>query len=357
MHEGLWKALKEYAGSPESAALEGVRRRFLTKTMDSFRRHGADLDAAGKARLAEIDVELSKLTTRFAQNVLDSTNAFELVIADEARLAGLPPSAVEAARQSAEQKGLAGWRFTLQAPSYTAVMTYLDDASVREQVWRAYSTRAASGEFDNRENLRRILELRREKARLVGFRDFADFALADRMAHTGSRAREFLVELKRKTEPHFVRENEELRAFRRELDGPDAPDLQPWDVAYYAEKQRQARYDFDEEALRPYFPLSQVVEGLFELARRLFGVRVAEHAGVPVWDPQTRYYTITDEDGTLLGGFYADWYPRENKRGGAWMDAFITGGDGPEGFEPHAGAICGNLTPPAGRQAGAADAP
>ena len=348
LHQGLWKALKEYSGSPESGALKGVRRRFLTKTMDSFRRHGADLDAAGKARLAEIDIELSKLTTRFAQNVLDSTNAFELVIADEARLAGLPPSAVEAARQSAEQKGLAGWRFTLQAPSYTAVMTYLDDASVREQVWRAYSTRAASGEFDNRENLRRILELRREKARLVGFRDFADFALADRMAHTGSRAREFLAELKRKTERHFVRENDELRAFRRELEGPDAAELQPWDVAYYAEKQRQARYDFDEEALRPYFPLGQVVGGLFELARRLFGVRVAEQTGVPVWDPQTRYYTMTDEDGTFLGGFYADWYPRENKRGGAWMDAFITGGDGAEGFEPHAGAICGNLTPPAG---------
>jgi oligopeptidase A len=350
LHAGLWKAIRRYADTQEAAGLEGVRHRFLTKTLDNFRRHGAELDAAGKTRLAEIDVELSKLTTRFAQNVLDATNAFELIITDEAKLAGLPASAVAAARQSAEQKSLAGWRFTLQAPSYTAVVTYLDDASVREQVWRAYATRAASGQFDNREIIGRILQLRRAKADLLGFRSFADFALADRMAHTGDRARQFLAGLRRKTEAPFARENEELRAFRRNLEGQDAPGLQPWDVAYYAEKQRQALYDFEEEALRPYFPLESVVAGMFEIARRLFGVRVTEQTGAPVWDPQTSYYAIHDEDGTLLGCFYADWHPRENKRGGAWMDALVTGVDRAEGFQPHVGAICGNLTPPAGGQ-------
>jgi oligopeptidase A len=344
LDEELWKALREFASTAEAGGLAGIRRRFLTKTIDSFRRHGAELDAAGKTRLAEIDVELSKLTTRFAQNVLDATNAFELVIGEESRLAGLPPSAVAAARQSAQEKGVEGWRFTLQAPSYTAVMTYLDDAAVREQIWRAYSTRGTSESFDNRQIIARVLMLRREKAQLVGYRDFADFALADRMAKNGARARQFLAELHEKTEAHFLRENEELRAFRRDADG--AHELQPWDVGYWAEKQRQALYDFDEEALRPYFPLERVADGMFEIAGRLFGVRITERAGAPVWDTQVKYYAIHDADGTLLGCFYADWYPRENKRGGAWMDALLTGVELPTGFEPHVGTICGSLTPP-----------
>ena len=346
LDEGLWGAIRQYAGTPEADALEGVRRRFLVKTLDSFRRHGADLDAAGKARLAAIDVELTTLTTRFGENVLDATNAFHLVVTDEEKLAGLPPSAVAAARQSADEKGLAGWRFTLQAPSYTVVMTYLDDPAIREEIWRAYVTRAASGKFDNREIIRRVIPLRQEKAALVGFREFADFVLADRMAKSGDRARSFLAEMKNKTEKHFARENAELRAFARELGAKG--DLRPWDVAYYAEKQRKALYDFDEEELRPYFPLERVVEGMFEIARRLFAIRITQRAGVPVWDPQTKYYAMEDEDGRLLGCFYADWYPRENKRGGAWMDGLITGVDRAGVFEPHAGAICGNLTPPVG---------
>ena len=347
LDEGLWGAIREYAGTPEARALSGVRQRFLAKTIDSFRRHGAELDAAGKSRLAAIEVELSQLTTRFAENVLDSTNAFDLVVTDEAKLSGLPPSAVAAARQSAGEKGRAGWRFTLQSPSYTAVMTYLDDAGIREEIWRAHATRAAAGKFDNREILRRIVELRREKAALVGFQDFADFAVADRMAKTGERARAFLEELRLRTEPHFRRENLELEAFERGLGGAG---LKPWDVAYYAEKLRRSLYDFDEEALRPYFPLERVIEGMFEIARRLFGIRVTGEAGVPVWDPRTTCYAIRDEDGAFLGSFYADWYPRENKRGGAWMDALITGVDRPSGREPHAGVICGNLTPPVGDQ-------
>jgi oligopeptidase A len=346
LHEGLWKAIRQYAGTAEAETLGGVRRRFLVKTIDSFRRHGAELDQQGKARLAAIDVELSKLTTRFAENVLDATNAFDLVITDEERLAGLPPSAIAAARQSAEQKNVQGWRFTLQAPSYTAVMTYLDDPAIREEIWRAYATRAASGKFDNREIIGRVLQLRQEKAALVGFRDFADFVLADRMAKTGECARGFLAELKSKTEKHFARENQDLREFRREL-GAEG-EIRPWDVAYYAEKQRRALFDFDEEELRPYFPLERVVEGMFQIAQRLFGIRVKQRDGVPVWDPQTRYHAVEDEDGRLLGCFYADWYPRENKRGGAWMDGLITGVDGPAGFKPHVGVICGNLTPPVG---------
>ena len=354
LHAGLWQAIRSYAATDEAGALAGTRRRFLTKTMDNFRRHGADLDSQGKARLEAIDMELATATTKFSQNVLDATNAFELTIADEAGLAGLPPSAVAAARASAAQKGLEGWRFTLQAPSYMPVMMYLDDAATRRKMYLAYATRASRGEYDNRPLLSRILELRRAKAELLGFRNFADLVLHDRMAHSGERAEEFLKDLKAKTEAQFARENRDLLEFRRGLEGPDAPELEPWDVAYYAEKQRAALYDFDEEELRPYFPLERVVEGLFETAHRLYGIRVSEEPGVPVWDPQARYYAVHDRDGCFIGGFYADWYPRENKRGGAWMDALITGGpassgsDGgfKSGFKPHLGLICGNLTPP-----------
>jgi oligopeptidase A len=255
---------------------------------------------------------------------------------------------VAAARASAAQKGLDGWRFTLQAPSYTPLTMYLDNAVIRREMYHAYAVRASRGEHDNRALLARILELRRAKAELLGFRNFADLVLHDRMAHTGERAEEFLKDLKRKTEAQFARENRDLLEFRRSREGPDAPELQPWDVAYYAEKQRAALYDFDEEELRPYFPLERVVDGLFQTVHRLYGIRVAEDPGVPVWDPQARYYAVHDRDGGFIGGFYADWYPRENKRGGAWMDALITGGPLGEEFKPHLGLICGNLTPPVG---------
>ena len=351
LHAGLWSALKEYAATEEAAALTGERRRYLRKTMDTFRRHGSELDPAGKRRLEEIDVELSKVTTRFSQNVLDSTNAFELLIGDEADLAGLPESARAAARDSAARKGKPGWRFTLQAPDYFALMTYLDSREIRRQVYAANSIRATEGDWDNRPLIVRILELRRAKARLLGFADFADLALEDRMAHTGARALGFLEDLKTKTERRFHEENRELAEFRCSFDGARAAaagTIEPWDVAYYAEKQRAALYDFDEESLRPYFPAESVTAGLFELVRRLYGIQVTGRADVPVWDPAVRYYEVHDEGGALLGGFYADWFPRENKRGGGWMDAFITGGPSDRGMEPHLGLICGNLTPPAG---------
>jgi oligopeptidase A len=347
---GLWRVLKAYAETDEAKSLTGTKARLLKKTLDSFRRHGADLDDAGKSRLKAIDVELAQITTKFSENVLDTTNAWELVVADEERLAGLPPSAVEAARESAKSKGLEGWRFTLQAPSFNAVMTYLDDRQTRESMYRAYMTRATSGEHNNGPLIERILELRQEKAALLAYPNFADLVLEDRMAHTGEKAKRFVDDLRVKTEERFRRETEDLMQFRRELEGSDAPPLEPWDVAYYAEKQRARLYDFDEEALRPYYPVESVVDGMFELVRRLYGIRVEEHTGVPVWDPAVKYYWIVDSDGTKIGAFYADWFPRENKRQGAWMDAFITGGPDVSEFRPHLGLICGNLTPPIGHK-------
>lgn len=348
LNEDLWRTVLKYSSSEEARGLSGVRKRFLHKTMDNFRRHGAELNAEGKKRIAEIDVELTKQTIRFAENVLDSTNRYEWVVTDEKRLAGLPESARAMARASAASKGMAepSWRFTLQAPSYLAVMTYLDDEALRCELYEAFVNRATEEKYDNRPIMRRILELRLEKARLLGYRDFADLVLEDRMAHAGERAHEFLLDLRQKTEAAFHKENAELRAFSKKSE------LQPWDIAYYAEKQRAALYDFDEEALRPYFPLERVIEGMFEIVRRLYGIRVVEKLGVPGWDPHVKYYEIRDpsrprgED--LIGAFYADWFPRENKRSGAWMDVLITGDYHTDRVsqDPHLGLICGNLTPP-----------
>jgi oligopeptidase A len=346
LNEPLWRSVQEYSKTEEAKNLSGARKRFLEKTVDNFRRHGAELDASGKKRIAEIDIELSKLTIRFSENVLDSTNEFELIVSDPRKLAGLPESAVAMARASAASKGLEApsWRFTLQAPSYVALMTYLDDAGIRRQVYEAYVNRALDAKHDNRGVLQQILQLRREKANLLGYRDFADLVLEDRMAHRGERAQAFLADLKAKTDAYFQKENAELVAFAGQSQ------LAPWDIAYYAEKQRNTLYDFDEEALRPYFPLESVVSGMFEIVQRLYGIRVVEKPGVPVWDPYVKYYQIHDEgrpaNHTLIGAFYADWYPRENKRGGAWMDSFITGVAFGNRLEPHAGLICGNLTPP-----------
>lgn len=345
---GLWRALEAFAATAEARSLDPVRARFLKRTLDRFVREGAKLDDAGKARLHALNVELSDLCTRFSQNLLDATNAWELVIEDRARLAGLPERVVEAARESAREKGRDGYRFTLQAPSFLPLMTFLDDAGIRERVYRAFHGRAVSGAHDNRGVVRRILVLRREKAVLLGYADFVDLVLADRMAATGQRAREFVEDLDRRCRDAFERENQSLAAFRREQEGPQAPPLAAWDVAYWAEKQRRALHAFDEEELRPYFPLERVLAGLFELLTRLYGVRVEEAREVPVWHPSVRAYRVRDADGSVLGYTYADFFPRDEKRDGAWMGGFVTGVPVAGGWSPHVGVVCANLTPPMG---------
>lgn len=347
LRPALYSKLREYAECEEARRLDSARRRFIKKTLEDFRRHGAELDVGGKARLEAISRELAQLTARFAQNVLDSTAAFELIVEDEQKLAGLPESAVVAARESAREKGKEGWRFTLQAPSLIPLLTYLDDRSIREQVWRAYNRRATAGELDNAPLVRRILELRREQAALLSYPTFADLVLEDRMAKTGALARKFVEELTQKTRSAFEREREQLEEFRQRTGGEAGP-ITPWDLAYYAEKQRRALYDFDEEALRPYFVLERAVGGLFETARRLYGVRVEQNTKTVTWHPDVRAYDLYDEDGAFLASFYADFYPRDEKRGGAWMNGLVTGVAGPRGLTPHLGLICANVTPPVG---------
>jgi len=340
LHTGLWKALQEFAASPDAAALSGPRRRYLNKTMAAFRRNGAALPLHKKRALRKIDLELGRVASAFSDNVLDSTNAYEWVVENEQELAGLPSSARSMARDAAAAKGITGWRFTLQAPSYEAIMEHLDDRSVRERFYRAYHSRASLPPFDNGVNIARIIELRRAKASLLGYADFAELVIEERMAKSGKAASEFLDRLRVQTGPAFQRENTELEEI--------APHpVEAWDVLYYAEKLRKARFDLDEEALRPYFPLDRVVNGMFQIAGRLFGIRVEERTGVPAWHPSVRFYEIFDGK-DLLGGFYTDWFPRENKRPGAWMDGMLTGSPVRDGFTPHLGLMCGNLTPPTG---------
>ncbi len=347
-HSGLYAALCEFAKTAEAKSLDPTHARLLQRRLDAFRQAGAQLGDEEKQQLEHLEVELAQLTTKFNQNVLDQTNDYELIITDEARLAGLPESARAAARASAQKRGIEGWRFTLHGPSLTAVLTYLDDRDLRRQVWLASATRASSGEQDNRGLIEEILRLRERKARLLGYASFADLVLEDRMAKRGSTAREFVDDLRRRTEEFFARETSELIAFRAEkLGAAAADDFAGWDVAYWAEKQRAALYEFDEEQLRPYFPLEAVLEGMFELAGRLYGIRVEQVRDLPAWNSDVRTYRVIDQTPNgerELGCFYADLHPREDKRGGAWMNSLVTGL--PSAGLPHLGLICGNLTEP-----------
>jgi len=344
----LYQALKDFAASPEAQQLSPDWARFLKLRLDEFRRQGADLPPEKKARLEALNTRLSEVTTQFEQNLTDSTADWELYL-DETQVAGLPQSALEAARQSARSKGREGYRFTLQQPSYLALQTYLDDAEIRKQVYLAFHRRATEPGRDNRPLIDEILALRREKAALLGYANFADYVLENRMAGKAETALRFEQDLKAAYEPYFKKELAALEAFRRELEGPQAPPLEPWDIAYYAEKQRKALYHFDEEELRPYFALPQVLSGLFEVARRVFGLEVREVQGVDTWHPEVKTYEIYRE-GQRICRFFTDWHPRENKRGGAWMNSLIRGVRQGETTEPHLGLMCGNLTPPVGDQ-------
>jgi oligopeptidase A len=356
LNPALWQRLRTFAETPEGRALTGVHRRLVDETLADFRQAGADLPAAARARLEAIQAELAQLTQRYAENVLDATNAWQLVVSDERRLAGLPAHALAAARRSALEKNLGSeasprWRFTLHMPSQEPFMTYVEDAELRQEMWTAAAAVGAQAPHDNTALVTRILALRAEKAAVLGQTHFADLVLARRMAKTGARALAFLEDLQQRAQVAFARENQELAAFRaRQTQVQTAAPLAPWEMAFWAERLRRDRYAFDEEILRPYFPVERVIAGLFEWVQRVFGLRVQERpAGtVETWHPEVKFYEMHDARGRHVGSFYADWHPRESKRGGAWMGYLITGGPTPDGGRaPHLGYICGNLTPPA----------
>ncbi|HEX9782644.1 MAG TPA: M3 family metallopeptidase [Opitutaceae bacterium] len=352
----LWKALKAFAAKPGAQSLEGVHRRLFDETMLDFRQHGADLPPEKKERLEEVQKELATLTQKYSENTLDSTNAWELVVEDEARLAGLPASAREAARRNALSKGHGTdeqpkWRFTLHQPSLEPFMTYLDDDALRRQMWEGSISIGSKEPWNNAPLITLVLELRRERAALLGKENFADLVLERRMAHDGATALRFIEEMHEKIRAPFLKECAELEAYKAAKTGRPAEALEPWEVAYWSEKLRRERYDFDDEELRPYFPIDRVIDGLFRICERLFGLVIRDNtAGAETWHPEVRVYDLFDADGDRqLGTFYADWHPRESKRSGAWMNYLITGGPQPDGRRlPHLGLICGNLTAPVG---------
>ena len=343
----LYQRVRSFAESAEGKALTGHRKRSVEKTLRYFVRHGAGLKPDDKARLTEIDLALTKVTIKYSQNLLDATNAFELLVDDKEALAGLPDSALQAARQNAQSKGHEGYRFTLQAPSYIPLLTHADNEKLREQVYRAAVSRASSGDFDNRAIAEQILQLRQEKSALLGYANFADFVTEERMAKSGTRARQFVDDLRERTLAHFAAETKQLGAFRKELNPAAEGELKPWDVAYCAEKERQSRYNFEGELLRPYFGFKKVVEGLFVIARRLYQIDFKPWPEAQVWDPAVTAYKILDEKGAWVAGFYVDAYPRENKQAGAWMDGLVSCATGDTVRKPLA-ALVANITPPVG---------
>jgi oligopeptidase A len=351
LSEPLYKALRELDATEEAKHLDPARRRYLTKTLADFRRNGAELDAAGKKRLGEIDVTLSELTLKFAQNVVDSTSAFELLVdeADAKRLDGLPAGALEAAKKSAVEKGKTGYRLTLAAPSYGPVLTFVHDRKLRETLYRAHTTRASGNgpggpERDNRAILTAVIALRQEKAKLLGFAHFADLAIDDRMAKTGKDALAFVTMLRDRLLSGFERENAELAAFAKKHG--HVGNVEPWDVAYWAETQRRALFDFDEETLRPYFPLDRVTRGLFEVATSLYGVTIERDTAARVWHDDVTAWSVIDQGGHKLGGFYLDLFPRETKRDGAWMAGVVDRLPGTEHELENVAVVVGNVTPP-----------
>jgi oligopeptidase A len=354
LRPALWSRLGAFANSPAAVNLNPVQARFMSETLAEFRDAGADLPAEGRARLEALQSELAQLTQKYSENVLDATNAWQLVVDDESRLAGLPAHAKARARSEAAAKGIGAperpsWRFTLHMPSQEPFMTYLEDDSLRREMWGAAAAVGAAAPHDNAPLISKILELRAERARLLGREHFADLVLARRMAKSGGRALEFIEDLHRRCAAAFGRECRELEESKARETGFPQGRLAPWEVPYRAERLRRAQYDFDEEELRAYFPMDRVVAGLFELAGRLFGIRVSERprGEVEAWHPEVLYYDVFDPRNRHIGSFFADWHPRESKRGGAWMNYLITGGPQPDGSrKPHLGIICGNLTPP-----------
>jgi oligopeptidase A len=332
--------------------LNPAQRKLLENTLRDFHLSGVDLPPEKKARYKAISQELSQLTTKYAENVLDATNAWSLLIEDAGRLAGLPDSALDLARQNAEQRGKTGWLFTLDLPSYMPVMTYADDRALRFELYQAYGTRASdqgphAGQWDNGEVMEKILALRHELAQLLGFAHYAERSLATKMAPSPAAVLGFLADLADRSVGQARRELAELESFAQTHHG--IAHLEPWDVGYYAEKLRLHRYQISQEELRPYFPISRVLAGLFGVAERLFGVLIQEAQGVETYHPDVRFFEIRDaESGALRGQFYLDPFARQNKRGGAWMDVCVNRMHTRRCDQiPVAYLVC-NFTPPVG---------
>jgi oligopeptidase A len=322
--ERLYAKFRELRDGAGYELLNRAQRKIVENELRDFRLGGAELPADQKARFKEIQEELSKLSARFEENLLDTTNDYALIVENAEELKGIPDDVLQAAQEAAQADGKTGWKFTLHFPSYMPVLQYADHRSLRETLYRAYATRASEfgkPEWDNTSLIADILRLRREAAHMLGFANYAEMSLATKMAESPQHVSEFLHTLAARAKPFAEKDMQELKDYAAQKLG--LHDVQAWDVAYISEKLREEKYAFSDQEVKQYFPETQVLAGLFKVTETIFGVRVRQ-TEAPVWHPDVTFYEITDTDGKLVGQFYLDLYARNNKRGGAWMDEAIT---------------------------------
>jgi len=350
-HEGLFRAYTQIAKSEEYGRLDRAQQKIIDNALRDFRLSGIELDQAARDRYKAIMQELSRLTSKYSDNVLDATNAWHKQLQSEALLDGMPATAVSLAKQTAEQKGLEGWVLTLDFPSYYPVMTYADNRELRAEMYTAYVTRASdqgpdAGKWDNAALMDQILALRHEAATLLGYNNYAERSLATKMAETTGQVMDFLHDLAGRSRDAAQRELDEVLSFAREHHGLN--ELLAWDIPYYSEKLRQQKYAISQEELKPYFPEPRVVDGLFAIVERLYGLQIKAVDGIDTWHEDVRFFRIHDAAGVLRGEFYLDLFARAKKRGGAWMDECISRRRTATGLQTPVAYLTCNFSPPIG---------
>ncbi|MFT6826419.1 MAG: Zn-dependent oligopeptidase [Patiriisocius sp.] len=351
LNESLFKKVKTVYNNRASFLLNDEQQMLLEKQYKGFSRNGANLSEDKKIQLRSIDGQLSKLALTFGENVLAETNAFELLLSNEEELEGMPEGAKEGAKQTASEKGKEGWMITLDYPSYVPFMKYAKNRALREKLSRAFGARAFQNNPQNNEqNVLDIVRLRHQRSQLLGYKSHAHFVLEERMAETPQKVHSFLKELLVKAKPAAQKEFDELEAFAKELDQIDH--LQKWDSAYYAEKLKQQKFSLDDEQLKPYFKLENVIQGVFTVAKKLFNLHFKEDTTIDSYHEDVKTYRVLDKDGVLVAIFYADFHPRQGKRGGAWMTSYkpqqiikTPDGLGTKNDRPHISNVC-NFTKP-----------
>ena len=347
--EPMYRAYQALADSAEFKTYGFARRKVVNDALRDFKLSGIALPAEQKARYKDISLRLSELQTKFEEHLMDAIQAWSKQVTDGTLLDGMTEAAKQSASDKAKAKGLEGWLLTLDFPSYDAVITYARNRELRRELYEAYATRASNqgplaGQFDNSELMEEILKLRHEQAQLLGYRNFAEVSLATKMAESPDEVEQFLLDLAKRAKPRAQRELDELKAFAQQLDG--LADFQPWDSSFYAEKLKEQKLGLSEEELRPYFPLPGVVQGMFDLVERIYGIRVEQAQGVPVWHADVTTYALKNAEGRQFGMFYLDPYARPEKRSGAWMDECVNRRHTASGLQqPVAYLVC-NFTPP-----------
>lgn len=345
LNENLFHRIKTVYEKRLELELSEEQKTLLDKKYKRFSRNGANLEDSQKKRLREIDAELAKLTLKFGENVLAETNKYEMLLTDEKDLKGLPEGAKEAAEQLAKSKEKEGWLFTLDYPSYIPFMKYAENRELRKKLSLAFGSKGFHGdELDNQENILKIVNLRHERANLLGYETHAHFVLEERMAEAPKKVIDFLNELLEKAKPAAQKEFDEMEAFAMDLDGIER--LEKWDSAYYSEKLKQQRFNLDDEKLKPYFKLENVINGVFTVAEKLFGLEFKEVFNLEKYHEEVKTYEVYDDTGNFVSLFYADFHPRPGKRGGAWMTSYkgqyIQDG---ENSRPQVSNVC-NFTKP-----------